>query len=290
LVKKERIAPHPRPWRAAVYRVIFQFDTPAGKLFDVLLLLAILLGIVTVSLETVPTIADHVKAWLRGIEWTLTGLFTVEYVLRLICVRKPLRYALSFFGIVDLLSFLPTYFVWRTPVSQMLVVLRSLRLLRVFRILELAEFMSEAEILGRAIWNARAKIVVFLITILIAVTISGTGMYLVENDQQGSHFTSIPQAMYWAIVTMTTVGYGDIVPVTAWGKVLSAALILLGYSLIIVPTGFVSAELVVDRTRRSTAASCLRCGAGQHASRARFCHQCGHPLTSAAGDPGRPED
>ncbi len=276
----DTIAPHPTPWRAAVHRVIFGTETLGGKLFDIGLLIAILVSVVAVSLETVESVDRHHHRALVSIEWVLTVLFTIEYVLRLLCVRRPRRYARSFFGVVDLLSFLPTYLSLLAPGAQMLIVLRTLRLLRVFRILELSHFMTEAEVLGRAVWEARAKVVVFLMTVLIAVTIMGTGMYQVERDRPDSQFTSIPQSMYWAIVTMTTVGYGDVVPHTALGKMLSAVLILLGYSLIIVPTGFVSAELVGKRSASPPARSCPRCAAGEHQDDARFCRQCGAELPS----------
>ncbi len=276
------------PWRETLHEVIFEADTPAGKAFDVFLLIAILISVVTVSLETVESLAGHDAAFM-AIEWCLTILFTVEYVLRLICVRQPLRYATSFFGIVDLLALLPTYLSLFLPGAQSLAVIRSLRFLRAFRIFKLARMLREASALRRAIWDSRGKIVVFLTTVLTAVTIAGPAMYWVENlppmpweepaaeAAAESQFTSIPVAMYWAVVTMTTVGYGDVVPQTVLGKLFSSILIMLGYSLIIVPTGFVSAELVGLKLKVSTQ-SCPHCMAEGHDVGAKFCNQCGNEL------------
>ena len=274
----QKISPHPTGWRAEIYRVVFETDTPGGKCFDIGLLVAILVSIVTVSMETVETIGGGARKTLIAAEWCFTVLFTVEYILRLLSVRRPMRYARSFFGMIDLLSFLPTYLSLLAPGTQLLVVLRSMRLLRVFRILELAEFLSEAEVLVKAVWQARAKVVIFLLTVLIAVTITGTAMYVVERHDEHSQFTSIPQSMYWAVVTMTTVGYGDVVPNTPLGKILSAVLILLGYSLIIVPTGFVSAELVTRFSRGLSQNECPNCSARGHQDDARFCRRCASKL------------
>ncbi len=268
------------PWRMTLHEVIFEADTRAGKAFDVALLIAILVSVLTVSLETVEPVERRYGDLLVVIEWTITGLFTLEYVLRLLCVASPRRYATSFFGIVDLVAVVPTYLSILLPGAQSLIIIRSLRLLRVFRIFKLAHFLSEAADLRRALWQARGKIVVFLTTILIVVSIMGSAMYLVENvDRPSAQFTSIPQGMYWAVVTMTTVGYGDIVPETALGKFLAAILIIMGYSLIILPTGFVSAELVGAKMARpvstQTCAECMREG---HDADAAFCKYCGTAL------------
>jgi voltage-gated potassium channel len=269
------------PWRAKLHEVIFEADTRAGKAFDVALLIAIMVSIVAVSLETVEPVQQRYGNVLTATEWTITILFTIEYVLRLLCVASPWRYATSFFGVVDLLAIVPTYLSVLIPGSQSLVVIRSLRLLRVFRVFKLGHFLTEAAALRRAVWQARGKIVVFLTTVLIAVSIMGSAMYLVENaDQPSEQFTSIPQGMYWAIVTMTTVGYGDIVPETAIGKFLAAILIILGYSLIIVPTGFVSAELVGAKlaTRPVSTQTCASCMLEGHDVDAKFCKDCGARL------------
>ncbi len=269
-------------WRHKLHEVIFEADTPAGKTFDVFLLLAIFASVVTVSLETVEELENHQPLFLR-IEWCLTILFTIEYGMRLLCVRRPVRYATSFFGVVDLLAILPTYLSLLFTGAQSLAVIRALRFLRAFRIFKLVRMLREASELRKAIWDSRGKIVVFLTTVVTVVTIAGPAMYLVESPEWNpgrevqSQFTSIPQAMYWAIVTMTTVGYGDVVPQTALGKLLSAALIMVGYSLIIVPTGFVSAELVGLKRAVSTQA-CPHCMAEGHDLDAKYCKRCGNKL------------
>ncbi|MCD0462819.1 ion transporter [Roseiconus lacunae] len=276
-----------------MHDVIFESDTPAGWTFDVGLLIAILCSISVISLETIPSIAKQELFVLEAIEWLLTILFSIEYVARLVCARHPLRYAFSFWGIVDLLSILPTYIgFFFVPQNQTrsFAILRSIRLLRAFRVLKLWRMMSDADELWHAVWNARHKIIVFLIVVMVAVTISGTLMYFVETivpalvagvrpEQYDSRFDSIPQAMYWAIVTMTTVGYGDIVPTTTTGKVISATLILLGYSLIIVPSGFVTAELSSrSESEKRTGDSCPRCATDEHLVGAIYCHRCGERL------------
>ncbi|WP_430451026.1 ion transporter [Rhodopirellula europaea] len=283
--------------RQTLYDVIFEADSPLGRGFDIGLLVAIIASIVLVSLETVPEYdlqrspdstepASSIATGFWVAEWILTILFTIEYVLRLYCVRHPLKYAFSFWGVVDLLSILPSYltlFVGRSAKS--FVILRSVRLLRVFRVLKLWRMMSQADELADAVWKSREKIIVFLAVVLVAVTISGTLMYQIETVLMGqyhdSEFTSIPQAMYWAIVTMTTVGYGDVVPHTTIGKIISAALILLGYSLIIVPTGFVSAELSGKLASAAEHHPCPQCGLPNHRSGAVHCDRCGHRLDEA---------
>lgn len=266
------------PWREKLHEIIFEADTFGGKAFDVALLIAICVSIIAVSLETVPGFSKY-QAIFNRIEWTVTILFTIEYALRLICVRRPLRYIFSFYGIVDFLSILPTYLQLLGPGPSSFAMVRSLRLLRVFRVLKVVPLLSEAEVLYRAFWLARAKIVVFFAAVLVTVTIMGTLMYEVENRfDENSVFDSIPQSMYWAIVTMTTVGYGDIVPKTDAGKFLSAILILLGYSLIIVPTGFVSAEIVKRDARIISTRSCTHCIAEGHDLDAKYCKYCGEKL------------
>ncbi|MFN3193623.1 MAG: ion transporter [Aureliella sp.] len=286
-------------WRDRLYEIIFEADTRAGQAFDIALLIAILLSILTISLETVEYF-EITQPWpetLRGIEWGLTILFTIEYLLRLVCVEKPLRYAFSFFGLIDLLACMPMYLSALSPQSQSLMIFRSVRLLRVFRVLKMMRMLKEAHALQDAVWRARDKILVFIVVVLVAVTISGTLMYQVENDglpdaalenagmepsgETGSRskFTSIPMSMYWSVVTMTTVGYGDIVPETTIGKIISAILILLGYSLIIVPTGFVSAEMSQANSKRDlTARVCPHCLREGHSVDAAFCDMCGELL------------
>lgn len=270
------------PWRLRLHEIIFEADTRAGKTFDVVLLIAILVSIFVVSLETVGEF-DRYDDLFKTTEWFLTILFTIEYILRLVCVPRPGRYAASFFGVVDLLSILPTYLTLFDIGSRSLVVIRSFRLLRMFRVLKLARMLSEAATMRRAVWEARGKIVVFLTTVLIVITVAGVAMYVVEDTfaspEAPSQFTSIPQAMYWAVVTMTTVGYGDIVPQTDVGKLLSALLIMVGYSLIIVPTGFVSAELVSSRINRPVSTQvCPHCMGEGHDHDAVYCKYCGERL------------
>lgn len=270
-------------WRDRLYVIIFEADTRAGQAFDVILLVAILLSILTVSLETVEYFER--PSWTRVLEsaeWILTILFTAEYVARVISVRKPLSYIFSFFGIIDLLSCLPLYIQWIWNVnSKSLMIVRSIRLLRVFRILKMMRMLREAHSLRDAVWRSRDKIFVFIAVVLVAVTISATLMYQIEHNVEGSNFTSIPQAMYWAIVTMTTVGYGDIVATTIPGKIITAALILLGYSLIIVPTGFVSAEIQAQKEYpHLTSRACPHCLREGHATDAAFCNRCGESLVS----------
>jgi len=270
------------PWREKLHEIIFEADTPAGKTFDLFLLVAILVSVVTVSLETVEGLRQH-EGIFEAIEWCLTILFTIEYGLRLLCLRRPLRYAVSFFGIVDLLAILPTYLRYLLPGTQSLAAIRALRFLRAFRVFKLTRMLREASALRKAFWDSRGKIVVFFTTVLTVVTIAGPAMYVVENlkwDTEStvpSQFTSIPQAMFWAIVTMATVGYGDVVPQTPLGMLLCAMLILVGYSLIIVPMAFVSAELVGLKAVVSTQA-CPHCRAEGHDIDAKHCKYCGYEL------------
>ncbi|MEZ4450920.1 MAG: ion transporter [Nannocystaceae bacterium] len=274
-------------WRRRLYIIIFEAETPAGRLFDVVLLIIILLSIVVVSLESVASIDSYFHTFLQALEWLLTLAFTVEYTLRLLCVRRPLRYALSFFGLVDLLSILPTYLSLVFTGAQSLLMIRTLRLLRVFRVLKLAQFMSEAQTLVGALRASRSKIAVFLMAVLTLVVISGTLMYLVESDESG--FTSIPRSMYWAIVTMTTVGYGDIAPRTALGQFFAALLMISGYAIIAVPTGIVSAELVNTSHNRPSLSTrtCSHCAVEGHEAEANYCRHCGNPLEVAPEEVSR---
>ena len=276
------------------YEIIFEADTPAGKLFDVLLLVAILLSVLVVMFESVAAFREDNPNLLRNAEWFFTLLFTVEYGVRIICAPRPLRYIFSFYGIVDLLAILPTYLIELpifkgAPSAQRLAVIRALRLLRAFRIFKLAHMLSEATALRQAIWAARAKIAVFLSFVLIAVVIVGSAMHLIEgasgdpgSDPDGepvaTGFDSIPESMYWAIVTMTTVGYGDVSPTTPAGKVLAACMMILGYCMIIVPTGIVSAELAHAGGKGITTRVCPECMAEGHDADALHCKYCGGKL------------
>lgn len=267
-----------KPWQRRLHDIIFEAETPTGKLFDVLLLVAILASVLAVILESVPSIASNEKYYLilRISEWAFTVLFTVEYVLRILCVHRPLRYVFSFFGIVDLLAILPSYISLLVPGSQELLVIRGLRLLRVFRIFKLGRYLGEAEALREGLIASRAKITVFLTTVLISVTIMGALMHLVEGPDAGFH--SIPEGIYWAIVTMTTVGFGDITPLTPLGKFIASIMMVFGYSLIIVPTGIISAEIAGGRNRHHNTETCPHCMKVGHDKKAKYCDRCGGDL------------
>jgi voltage-gated potassium channel len=271
-------APQLAPWRERLRIWIFEADTPAGKAFDVALLVAIVASVLAVMLESVSDVRARWGLELDVVEWIFTVLFTVEYGLRLISVPRPSQYARSFFGVVDLLAILPTYLSVLLPGAETLLVIRGLRLLRIFRVFKLGRYLGEASVLSTALAASRHKVTVFLGTILILVTILGAAMYLIEGEENG--FTSIPTSVYWAIVTMTTVGYGDIAPQTLAGKALASLVMVLGYSIIAVPTGIVTAEIVetAAASRRPTTRSCPNCLSEGHALRARFCKDCGAEL------------
>jgi voltage-gated potassium channel len=239
-------------WRVRAYEIVFEADTRAGMIFDISLLLAILVSVVVISLETVQTIAESYRGGLRAVEWILTGLFTVEYAVRVIVVGDRRRYMTSFMGLVDLLALLPTYASLFIADAQSLQIIRALRLLRVFRVLELGPFLQEGNSLIRAFTASRYKIGVFLGTILIIVVIQGALIYFIEHEVNDD-FSSIPRSIYWAVVTLTTVGYGDISPITVPGQALATLLMLLGYGVIAVPTGIVTAQLAQDARARERA-------------------------------------
>jgi voltage-gated potassium channel len=262
--------------RARVHEIIFEADTPSGKLFDVALLGAIVASVVTVMLESVSWIKADYGPLLRGLEWFFTGLFTIEYLLRIFCVERPARYVRSFFGLVDLVSIIPTYLSFFIAGAQSLLVIRVLRLLRVFRVLKLAHYLGEAQVLMAALRASRPKITVFLGAVMTIVIIVGSTMYFIEGGDNG--FDSIPRSMYWAIVTMTTVGYGDIAPQTVAGQTLAALLMILGYAIIAIPTGIVSAELVRKPSGKVTTRACLVCGTEGHDHDASHCKYCGGVL------------
>jgi len=264
------------PWRETLHEVIFEADTPGGKAFDVALLVAIVISVVAVCLESVASIREEYGTALRVVEWIITILFTIEYVLRLLCVGRPWRYARSFFGLVDLLAILPTWLSLFIPGAQTLLVIRALRLLRVFRVLKLAYFVGEASMLHAAMRASLRKIIVFLGVVLTVVLIVGALMHLIEGQEGG--FTSIPEAVYWAIVTMTTVGYGDIAPQTVLGKILASALMIMGYGIIAVPTGIVTVEVAAALKGRTSTQACRECSADGHAYDAVHCKYCGAKL------------
>ena len=258
------------------YEIIFEADTPAGKWFDVGLLIAILLSVLVVMLESVESIHRDYGNLLVSAEYFFTALFTVEYIVRILCAPRPLRYVFSFYGLVDLLAILPTYLVIALPGAHRLAVVRALRLLRAFRIFKLGHMLSEATALRKAIYTSRSKIAVFLSFVVIVVVIVGSTMHLIEGPENG--FTSIPQSMYWAVVTMTTVGYGDVAPQTPLGQVIAAFIMILGYSMIIVPTGIVTAELTKPAMKIITTQVCPECMAEGHDVDATHCKFCGGKL------------
>lgn len=264
-----------RPWgvlRRKLYIIIFEADTKLGRLFDVVLLWMIVLSIFAVILESDKAIQQSMGVFSIYLEWVLTAFFTVEYFLRLYVSKRPLNYAKSFFGVIDFLAVAPTYISFLFPGAQYLMVVRVLRLLRVFRILKLARFIRAASSLGEALKSSRHKILIFLGVMVSLVLILGTCMHILEGEQVG--FSSIPKSMYWAIVTMTTVGYGDIVPMTVLGKFLASMMMLIGYAIIAVPTGIVTAEMTEFKKVREGEKACKRCKE-MFLQGANYCHKCG---------------
>lgn len=261
------------PWRKKLYEIIFGYETFGGKLFDIILLIAILLSVLAVMLESVKEIRETYGTVLKAIEWIFTILFSLEYIARIICTQKTKSYVFSFMGIIDLLSILPTFLSIVFSGAHSLLVLRSIRLIRVFRILKLTRYMGGANQLGRALWESRQKVIVFLCSVLCIVVIMGTLLYIVEDGKNG--FTSIPKSIYWAIVTLTTVGYGDIAPQTVLGQSIASLIMIMGYAIIAVPTGIVTSEMVKDNKKRL---SCASCGATNLKKDSQFCRHCGTPL------------
>ncbi|NHZ35017.1 ion transporter [Massilia rubra] len=285
------IAPHTPPvfgkpdsgLRRRIYTIIFEADTSAGRHFDVLLVAVILLSIAVVILDSVPAATGAIKRPLNMLEWTFTLLFTAEYIARLCCVRHPWRYATSFFGVIDLVSVLPTYFALLVPEASAFLDIRILRLLRIFRIFKLTLYITEYLRLGRALRASGRKILVFLSVVMMAVLILGTVMYVVEGPKNG--FTSIPMAMYWATVTMTTVGYGDLTPQTNLGRLIAAFMMLLGWGVLAVPTGIVTAEMTSQRMNwRPTTRTCPSCLSEGHEPDAKYCKDCGESLPAYDDD------
>src|SRR5215217_6762550 len=271
------MAPAKRPWRERLHQVIYESTTTGGKAFDVALLLLITASILVVMLDSVASWHQRYGTLFRWLELAFTLLFTVEYVLRLISIQKPLRFVFSFLGIIDLLAITPGYLSLFYAGAQSLLVVRSLRLLRVFRIFKLTHFLSEMEFLGVAIRGSLRKVSIFMMVVIMLVIVLGSVMYLVERGQNG--FTSIPTSIYWAIVTITTVGYGDISPVTPMGKAVASFIMLIGYGIIAVPTGIVTTEMAMAvRRKEESAESCPRCGREGHDRDARFCKYCGSAL------------
>lgn len=266
----------PQGIRARLHEIIFEADTSIGKAFDILLIISILVSVTTVMLDSISSVRDSCGGLLYGIEWFFTLLFTAEYALRLTCVGQPIKYATSFFGIVDLLAIVPTYLSLFLPGSQFLLVIRILRILRIFRILKLVPYLREAHLLARALKASGRKIAVFLFTVLTLVVIFGSLMYVIEGNNSG--FTSIPRSIYWAIVTLTTVGYGDLSPHTALGQAVASVVMILGYAIIAVPTGIVTVEMSHAFTSGVSTQACPQCSAEGHDTDAKFCKYCGSAL------------
>ncbi|MDP3936590.1 MAG: ion transporter [Deltaproteobacteria bacterium] len=263
-------------WRDRLHEVIFEADTPAGRAFDLLLIVSIIASVLAVMLDSVQSINARFGAELYAMEWFFTILFTVEYVLRLVSVARPAAYATSFFGVVDLVAFLPTYVSLLVPGAQYFLVIRILRILRIFRVLKLITYLGEAQVLMRALRASRRKIVVFLFTVMTLVVLMGSLMYLIEGEEHG--FTSIPLSIYWAIVTLTTVGYGDISPETPLGQAFAVVIMIIGYAIIAVPTGIVTVELSRAARMPITTQACRHCNADGHDPDARHCKYCGEAL------------
>jgi voltage-gated potassium channel len=263
--------------RLRLYEIVFESDSRSGKMYDVMLLICIVASVVVVALESVSTLSHTTNVWLIGLEWFFTIIFTFDYFVRIWIVPNKRKYIFSFFGIIDLISILPTYLGLLFVGAQSLMVIRSIRLLRIFRIFKLSRYVGEGENLARALRSSQHKIIVFLVTILTSVIITGTLMYLVEGPEHG--FTSIPKSIYWAIVTMTTVGYGDIAPQTALGQTLASFIMILGYGIIAVPTGIVSAEMVYQKNKEKiTTQVCPHCLKEGHDVDAIHCKYCGGHL------------
>jgi len=269
---KERAA---ATWRQRIYDVVFEAETRAGKIFDITLISLIFLSVLAVFLESVRSIREVFGAELFVAEWFFTILFSIEYLLRLISVRRPLRYVLSFYGLVDLLAILPTYISLFVPGTQYFLAIRILRLLRIFRVLKLTSYISESRVITTALQRSKQKIIVFLVALVTIVTVVGSLMYVVEGEENG--FTDIPTSIYWAIVTLTTVGYGDLSPKTGLGKFLASIVMIMGYGIIAVPTGIVTAELARAAKPASTHV-CPECHAEGHDLDAVHCKYCGSKL------------
>ncbi len=265
------------PWRHRLHEIIYEADTLGGKVFDLLLLILILFSVLLVCLESVSSINIAFKSYFNIIEWAITVFFTIEYILRLVAVKKPFNYIFSFYGIIDLLSTLPKYISLFMLGTQSLIALRALRLLRIFRILKLTRYIGASNTLAKALVASRAKIGVFLFSVLILCIIFGTLMYMIESDESG--FTSIPRSIYWCIVTLTTVGYGDIAPVTSLGQFFAAIIMVMGYGIIAVPTGIVTAEINEQNKKIDTnTQACKVCMNPDHKDDAIYCHHCGELL------------
>ncbi len=271
--------PHKISWRRKLHDIIYEADTPMGRLFDIILLILILVSVIIVMLESVKSIDIKYHQLFYVIEWIITIFFTIEYIARIVTVKKPKEYIFSFYGVIDLLSTIPLYLSFIVVGSTYLLTVRALRLLRVFRILKVTRYVGEGNKLRKALIESRAKIFIFIFAVLIVAIIAGTLMYLIEGEESG--FKSIPVSVYWCIVTLTTVGFGDIAPVTPAGQFLATLIMILGYGVIAVPTGIVSAQYVKKDGKDFVHVNtqyCSNCGAKKHRDDAEFCYRCGTEL------------
>ncbi len=259
-----------------IYNIIFEAETPEGKAFDLTLIVCILLSIGVIMLESVENIKAEIGLWLYVLEWIFTAIFTIEYVLRVWVVQNKKKYILSFYGLVDLISVLPMYLGLFLTGAHALLIIRSIRLVRVFRVLKLARFVGEGQVLASALRASRHKITVFLLTVLTSVILAGTLMYMIEGKENG--FNNIPVSIYWAIVTLTTVGYGDISPNTPLGQAVASVIMILGYGIIAIPTGIVTAEMAFQKRKEVTTEVCPHCLSEGHDRDARHCKYCGGKL------------
>ncbi len=275
-VKQEKFVPPVAKWRQILHEIIFEADTPAGKAFDIALIYAILISVLIVLLDSINIVHARFNEWIFLAEWFFTLLFTIEYICRIIAVRLPRRYIFSFFGVVDLLSIIPTYLSVFFPGTHVLIVVRALRLLRLFRVLKMVRYVEESNVLLRALVASRPKITVFVMSIISISIIVGSIMYLIEGPENG--FTSIPVAMYWVIVTITTVGYGDISPQTPVGQMLASLLMIMAYGILAVPTGIITYELSRAADNPVSTQACPFCGKDGHEVGAAFCKYCGNAL------------
>ncbi|HOW26341.1 MAG TPA: ion transporter [Bacteroidales bacterium] len=273
--------------RLKLRRVIFESDTPSGRRFDIILLITILFSVLVVMLDSIPAVKASIGDFLKVIEWVVTGLFTLEYLLRVWTIGRPIKYMTSFYGIIDLVAVLPTYLSLLLAGSEYLIIIRVIRMLRIFRILKLGRFMAASNVLVIAMKESRHKIIVFLEVILTIVVIVGAFMYLIEGPENG--FTSIPVSIYWAIVTITTVGYGDISPATPLGQIIASVIMILGYAIIAVPTGIITMEMSkaqqLQKTHNASQIFCWSCGETDHDPGASYCRKCGAKLSKKSVRP-----
>ena len=269
---------NPKAFRKKIHEVIFEADTKTGKLFDILLLIVILISVISVILESVDSINKKYHDIILACEWTITILFTIEYVLRIYSVNKPLKYIFSFMGIIDLLAIIPTYLIFVFPAAHSLSVIRSIRLIRVFRVFKLSHYLRGAHTMQIALRSSRPKIIVFLLSILILVVVLGTLMYIIEGSYGTLGFNNIPNSIYWAVVTLTTVGYGTVTPITVFGKIVASFIMILGYGIIAVPTGIVTSEFARRKKEKISTQACPDCAIEGHEVDAKFCKKCGAEL------------